>query len=487
MRVTVKTLHVFTRFFSGLLLVCFSNSMAISTEAPTEHRYNMEIAGNHSSHRSLFSNGSLLATALNEGICGDDLGPRPQKKHAKGQSGIVRTLQIFKGLSMGAPTSISRLEMQDDWILTQFSYQDEGYPLTVDVLATSCEKAEGIIFMLPSSGANFRANYFSPKQENIAHFFRENGYLVVGISPREDAVGEVESYEFMSEWGIENHREDIREIIENLHRVTRRGYEMLAFSYTSLVALDYAATYEDDRLERVVVLDTYSIDPADTEATEKAVGLYNGYEYLIGAGYYMDDSLKNFNDLIGAVVAAPDADSGIPRALMLPPDIAYLYPGNFTNNGLMHFWLINSGMMPGIHTPITGLPHDWPMLLGSMAGYYNPAEDPLDDEFAMTYSTLENIEAFVSNMGASIIPLALQRDCASISANNGVYPIAWEEIDAEVVWVNTEYGYGNQAWGASQIENVTFGIIEDYGNIDPFTSVTAKTDLWEVLLPGGFD
>lgn len=258
---------------------------------------------------------------------------------------------------------------------------------------------------------------------------------------------------------------------------------MLAFSFTGLVALDYAATYNDRRLDRLLIIDAYNIDPTNSDAVEDAAYLYEAYDYLINAGYYVDDSLKNFGGLINGAVADPTGDSGIPRALMLPPDIAPYFSGNFTFAGLMHYWLINSGYMPGIHTPISGLPQDWPMLVGSTAGYYTPALDPLYDEFGMTYTSMESIQSFSANMGASVIPLALLRDCAAASAYNGVYPIDWDAIDTEVVWVNTEYGYGPQAWGASQIEDMTFTIIEDYGNIDPFLSVTAESDVWEGLLP----
>jgi pimeloyl-ACP methyl ester carboxylesterase len=398
-------------------------------------------------------------------------------------SGIKESFRIFLRLARSAPTTMTELRFQDEWMKTQFEYYDEEYPLTVDVVATTFDAPQGIVFMLPGVGANFRGNFFTPEEDNLAQFLRDSGYLVVGITSRADSLPDIEDYSFMADWGIERHREDIREIIDIVTNATRLPYNIVAFSYSSMVALDYASVYPSDSLERVVLIDMYNIDPSNEGDVLKSNTLYNSYQFLIDSGYYFDSSVSAFGDLVAAALAYPEADSGVPRAAVLPPEIAPYFPGNFTYDGLLHFWMIYSGYLPGIHTPISGLPNDWPLLLSSLAGDYTMAPDPLNDTFSFTHTSSAVLSELAANMGSALIPLALQRDCAALSAYNGAYSIDWSNIEAEVVWINTALGYGDQAYAATQIENVSFYDIENYGNLDPFLSATAEDDLWPLVLP----
>jgi hypothetical protein len=142
--------------------------------------------------------------------------------------------------------------------------------------------------------------------------------------------------------------------------------------------------------------------------------------------------------------------------------------------------------MPGVHTELTGLPRDWPLIQSTAAGYYVPAADPLDDAYGLTYSSFDTLHAASLDIHSGLIPLALQRDCMAAASEHDAYRIDWSGIEEAVLWINAGLGYGDQNHAADVIrdlgnEDVTTHVIDGYGNGDPLYSETAKEDVWTLI------
>jgi hypothetical protein len=170
-------------------------------------------------------------------------------------------------------------------------------------------------------------------------------------------------------------------------------------------------------------------------------------------------------------VADPAGASAVPW----PPDPAR----RFTHAGLAHYALIRTAALPG--------PANWIYRRGHSAGRYAFGATPAEDRFALTRTTLGTWHAATAALGSGLVPTALMRDLAAVWAGDGnTYPIAWERIRAEVRWVNTELGRGDEPYGAELIraggnDRVRFTVVPGYGHGDAVWAPTAPADVWPAL------
>ncbi len=208
----------------------------------------------------------------------------------------------------------------------------------------------------------------------------------------------------------------------------------------------------------------------DSEESVAQAGCYEAYRSLLenpdeNARIYLDKSFQEMVELVAMGIEYPDMNSGESRDMLG-------LPGNFTLGGLLHFSMIYTGMLPGIVSHITGLPGDWG-LVGNAAGYYGFAPNPLDDTYGLDYTDLQTTLEAAGKVKSGIIPVALHLDHAGASGFvEDTYQINWEGIDEDVVWVNTELGYGDKQAGVDMIRqkaqnrNVIFSIIPGFAHID---------------------
>jgi pimeloyl-ACP methyl ester carboxylesterase len=372
----------------------------------------------------------------------------------------------------------------DDWIWIEIDLHDETYPITIDVVASRNAKADHVLYMLPGGSVNFRSSFFTPTDHNLTHFMRERGAVVVGISPREDNVpSTLDDYSFMADWGLKKHRADIRSVVDVVQAVAGLPYDMLGHSYGASCALDYAANDADD-LRRLIVLDIYSMVPGTmapgaSPGDDAAELTYQAHVELMRQGVYHDTSYGSTKLAVSLAEQAPGLDSGVSRA-----DAGY--PGNFLLEAYLYYSLIYSAPLPGIHTPITGLPGDWLMKQSTLAGAYTLARSPGGDRYSFEHTRIETLREAAAKIGGGLIPVALERDFWAVNAGNPDYVIAFEKIRAEVTWLNTEFGYNEHFYGAQRIAeagnpHVTTAIIPGYGHADMVWSATAAEDAWSLL------
>jgi len=367
-----------------------------------------------------------------------------------------------------------------EWAWHELQLFDETYPITIDVVVSTHEPPRKVIYLLPGGGTSFRASFFSPRGDNLAQYFRERGYLVVGITPREDRIpSTTEDFTFAAGWGVAQHRRDIRAVISRIQRVTRLPYEVLGHSAGAVSALDYASKYSRE-IARVIALDIYSLDPdADPEGIAQAAATHAAHETLLGQGIFMDPANAGAGALASQSAEELRADSGASRA-----DVGL--SGNFTNEGLFYFFAIYSADLPGVHSELTGLPGDWPLIASAFAGDYTLAPDPLDDAYALTHVSRGTLVASSAEAGSGLYPIAFARDHWAVVAGNGAYAIDWSAIQTKLIWLNTELGYGPQTHGATLAReagnpNVTVAVVPGYGHGDILLSRTARRDAWRFL------
>jgi len=134
---------------------------------------------------------------------------------ATGRQMAESAMSSLKAASIDYSTTRNVPTLYWTWYEVNLKYTTGmDYPLTVDFLGSNFSAPKGIVYMLPGGGMNFRASYLTPIEDNLAQYFRKSGYLVVGITPREDNVpASVTDYSFMKDWDMGAHLQDIRKII----------------------------------------------------------------------------------------------------------------------------------------------------------------------------------------------------------------------------------------------------------------------------------
>lgn len=378
-------------------------------------------------------------------------------------------------LKASAPTTTTRNVPTFNWSWFELNYSDETYPLTVDFVGSNFQCAQKVVYLLPGGGVNFRSSFFTPVDDNLAQFFRKAGYLVVGITPREDNVPSAPSYGCMADWGLHKHTSDIRKIIGIVQAKLRLPYRVVGHSFGAAYALDYAG-YPVCGLEKIIALDIYSFAPDDAEDVDNSDISYTAFLDLMGQGEYADSSYSDIKSLMLISMLFPDIDSGESRE-------GLGLPGNFTFEGLLYFSMIFSADLPGIHTPLTGLAGDWPLVQSYAAGEYAFAEIPQNDQYRLTCSSMSTLREASFKVGSGLVPSALYRDFFAVNAYNGECSINWAGINKPVLWVNTELGYGSNIYGATLIRNsgnsnVLVAVVPGYGHLDILSGRNAKVDVW---------
>ena len=250
------------------------------------------------------------------------------------------------------------------------------------------------------------------------------------------------------------------------------------FWYRLSCRFTYAATWPNGP-EKVIALDIYSFDPADSESVLASDLTCDAYQELMDSGSYIDSSYADIKDLMLISLLLPLIDSGEPR------DFLGL-PGDFTYEGLLYFCMIYSSELPGVHTPLTGLAGDWPLVQSYAAGQYCFAANPLYDDYELSCSSMCTLREASIKVGSGIVPNALARDFFAVNAYNGVYEIEWSKITMPVLWFNTELGYGSNMYGANLIHvnnpDVLVAVAPGYGHLDMLSGRNAARDVWRWLI-----
>lgn len=367
------------------------------------------------------------------------------------------------------------------WSWVELDLFDQAYPLSIDIVGSNLSSPRGVVYMLPGGAMNFRASYMVPPEDNLAHFFRRHGYLVVGISPREDTVpADTRDTAFMQAWTMTQHRDDIRKVVSLVQSIVPLPYELLGHSYGAASALDYAGAFPGEAA-RVVALDIYSFDPRLPDGgMRRARRTHAAYLDLQRAGVHADTSYADFPALVREGLGRPD--SGVGRG----DDDQY---ARYTSKQMLLFGMIYSAVLPGVHTEITGLPGDWPMAMSTVAADEGWEFRPSDDNRTFARTSLPTLLLVADELGGGLISMAFARDYWSVvSMVEGAHPLHWDNIVGDVVWVNSELGYHTQMYGAELIgaasgARVRTSVVSGYGHADMLWSRTAREDLWESLLP----
>ncbi|MFJ9770279.1 thioesterase domain-containing protein [Kitasatospora sp. NPDC101157] len=344
---------------------------------------------------------------------------------------------------------------------------------TVDVLGDA-DTAHRVVHLLPGGGLNVAANYGTAQGRSLARFLADHGYLVVGTTPREDALTSDRTGPHVADRGLDGHRTDLERVVSAAGTVTGLPYELLGHSAGAALALATAARTGGEQPRRVLVLDTTGpYDPeTEPELVARAEALTDLFQQQLAAGVLtVDPGLK---DLFARAAADPDAPSGLPRPQPAPGD------GQFSNLGLLHYALIHTRELPG--------PANWIHHRGHSGGSYAFGATPEEDRFALTHTPLPVWQEAVARLGSGLQPTALLRDLAAVWAGRTeVHRIDWAAIRADVVWVNAEFGRGDHDLGARLVRRggarVDYRVVPGYGHGDVVWSATAERDVWESLLP----
>lgn len=377
-------------------------------------------------------------------------------------TGRQLTDAAISSLQSVAPTTVTKNVVTLGWSWREVSFKDDTYPLTVDFVGSNFSAASKVIYLLPGGGVNFRSSFFTPMDKNLAQFFRTNGYLVVGITPREDSVTSGIPAE-MAGWGMARHKADIQTVISTIQARLGKPYRVLGHSFGAAYALDYASTCKDGLFEKVIALDIYSFQNSITAAESS-----DYFQDLLDADRYADASYTDMKSLMLISLLLPKIDSGEPRG-----DFG---PGNFTYEGLLYSSLIWTSEIPGIDLT------DWPLVQSYAAGVYHPAWCPLFDTYSLTESDMNTVRSASFVVGSGLVPHAVYRDYFAVNGGiTGTYSITWSNIRVPIVWVNTELGYGSNAYSGGVAK--TFTVIAGYGHLDALLGRTAQEDVWKYFLP----
>lgn len=397
----------------------------------------------------------------------------------------MRAAQALESAGVGgmAPTH-SKDEQRSKWTWIERKIRDETYPLTVDIVGSAEIPATKVMYVLAGGSTNFQGSFFTPVERNLVHFLCEHGYLVVGVTPREDNVpGQQPDMRFMASWGLEKHSADVRSIVSRLQPVLSLPYEVLGHSYGAITALDYTARYNGELAPtRVIALDIYMLDPqAEPKLLEDAKRTYDAHVQLLERGTYVDSGYALLKPAKDFALATPNVTSGTSRS-------DWGHSGTFTFEQLLFAMIIDSSRSAGVHTDITQLPGDWLFKGGAVAGRYKFADDSRNDRYAFSLTRYDTFLETVDVVGSGLIAVALERDVWAINANAPGYQLDWSAIKQPVVWINSEFGYNKHRYGAALIRaagntHVLDDEVSGYGHGDLLWAQTARVDLWERLLP----
>ncbi|RJL34352.1 alpha/beta hydrolase [Bailinhaonella thermotolerans] len=353
-------------------------------------------------------------------------------------------------------------ERGDGWARTRVEVRDETWPLVVDVLVSTRRAPRRILYMLPGGGLNFEANYFTPRERNLAHFMRERGYLVIGITPREASLPAGHNGAELAGWGLAEHRRDVAKVVSAVDRALRMPYDVLGHSAGGALALDFAAT-APGRLGRVLVIDTTGpYPPGDLRDRARAS--------LAACRGLAERGVHGAGNSTGALIRAALTDPAGPAAAF---PVRHPTGEPLTNAGAAHYALVHTAKTPGLF--------NWIYKQGIGAGSYAFGDVPARDRFALAHTPLTVFDEAFRRAGSGIVVTALLCDLFAVWAADPSYSIDWAAIEAEVVWVNAGLGRGDHPEGAALIPRSVFKLVPGYGHGDPVWSATASRDFWPLL------
>lgn len=366
--------------------------------------------------------------------------------------------------ALGGDLEVRGREHGSGWTRTRLEVRDAAVPLVVDVVADTRHLPRRLVYLLPGGGLDFSSNFFTPTAHNLTHYLRERGYLVIGVSPREN---DATTADLGAAWGLAAHKRDARKVIDAVDAALRVPYDLLGHSAGAALALDLAAD-RSPRLRRVMVLDTTG--PYEGELAVRAAQTRAALDRQLAAGTYASD--PGLKGLLARAVGDPNGASPVPRPV--DPNT------RFTHAALAHFALIHTDSLPGLT--------NWVYERGFAAGDFTFGATPDQDRFALAHAPLSVWAEAGARFGGGLIPTALMRDLTAIWAGEkSVYRIDWSAIDAEVTWVNTALGRGDHPRGAELIRaggnpKVSFTVVANYGHGDATWSSTADVDVWRHLV-----
>ncbi len=382
-------------------------------------------------------------------------------------------------------TSINKIEtvktelINNNILWTQLLLHDyDILPIKIDILLDIFRVPTKNIYLSPGTGLNVESNFITPISNNIATFLANKSYLVIGITPREDAAPQDFNFELMKDWGLQKHTDDFTEIVGLFQSIYNIDYDILGHSAGAAVAFNYSSKvdfHKDKELKAVRIIDMIGEYPPSSQEFINAQMSLDVANQLINGGTFVDTDIAGFKFITQLAQLDPNGDSGVPRPV--PSG------GNFTNLELLHFSLIFTGQLPGILTGITGLPGSWYFKQGFLSGTYQFGDTPIDDTFSLTHTNINTIYSAISSVGSGIYPLAYERDFYSLWINS--FPLIWANINVPVFYINAELGFGDNSYtvGLLTRSTVTHSVVNGYGHADPVYSDTAETDFWNILIP----
>ena len=391
-----------------------------------------------------------------------------------------QTIEKLKEIKTISNIELVKLEIINNNILwTQFLLDDgDILPIKIDLLNDLFSRQTKNIYLSPGTALNIQTNFITPKNKNLAVFLANKHYLVIGISPREDNAPANFNFDLIKDWGFEKHTQDFSEIVDIFQRIWDRDFDVLGHSAGALVVLNYSSTPSyissttSNKLKTVRVIDEVGQYPLNSTGFQNSQASLNAANQLIANGTFVDNTFLGFVFLAQQAKTNPTGDSGVPRPA----------GDNFTNEGLLFFSLINTAFLPGLLTPITGLPSFWYLKQGFNSGTYEFGPTPLEDKYALLHTNIQTIFDALSSIGSGTYPIAYDRAFYALRINQ--FPLNWGNIKVPVFWINTELGFGDASFTISLLKTqTTYDVVKNYGHADPVYSDTADIDFWPKLFP----
>ncbi|MEY9949471.1 alpha/beta hydrolase [Kitasatospora sp. GAS1066B] len=344
-------------------------------------------------------------------------------------------------------------------------------PVVVDLVAGApATPPHRVTVLLPGGGLNVTASYCTARDSrSLARFLTDHGHLVIGITPREDALTLPDIDPLCVDWGLAAHRRDVQPVLAAIDEALGLPYDLLGHSAGAALALDTAAQ-ADAHPRRVIVLDTTGpYDPeVEPELAARADVLTTALQEQLAQGLHVVD--PGLKALFARATADPEGRSPVPR------------PGGgatFGNLGLLHYALTHTNRLPG--------PANWIYHRGHSSGDFEFGATAAADRFTLDRTPLDVWRRAIAALGSGVQPTALLRDLAAVWAGRtDVYRIDWSAIRADVRWVNTELGRGDHGLGARLIRaggaRVDYRVVPGYGHGDIVWAPTAEQEVWPLLL-----
>lgn len=370
--------------------------------------------------------------------------------------------QLAKSLGATDPT----VATGEGWTLTSFTLPTDSRPIRIDILADAEQPPERVSYLLPSGAASFTGNFFTPREHNLAQHLRRHGSLVIGVTPRADALTSVAD-PAAADMGLAQHRQDLARVVSLVDEALGLPFEVLGHSGGAATTLDFAAHDRSARLDRIVVLD--NVGPfTDPQLIADARGTVAAFQGAIAAGRPAMDTKSGLLAMFARPLHEP---TEVPRAEG--------HPGNFTVGGFLHHHLIRTGK---IAMPFRMIYHE-----SQLAGRYTFAEDPAQDSWELAHTPLARYGEALRGYRSGAVPFAYVRDTAAVWAGlDEVYRIDFAAIRTKVLWLNMSAGLGEVPHGAELIraggnKHVEFRLVQGYGHHDLTLGEHADKDVWSLI------